>query len=286
VVWLTGAALVGFGLCGCTNFWDDVTSRDFKVSSFWTAPPPPLVVLRDSNDGDARAKALRALREPKQHGGSDQEQDMVLKVLTTAAVGEPHPWCRLAAIQTLGKFKDPRAVTALQAAYEQAGLLPASSIQQASYNPGTALQPEVMAALRCNALASLGETKNPAAVDLLVRVVRQPPVEGSELERQQTVTERLTAVRALANFNQYQATEALLKILQTEKDPALRDRAAEALQAITGKKLPADGKAWEAELHAGANGQPAAAAAPKGSGFLGWFSSPGAGTSAEAVTKK
>jgi hypothetical protein len=271
---LAGALLAGSGLCGCANFWDDVTSRDFKVSSLWTARPAPLLVLRDSNDGDERARALRALTEPKQHGGSDQDQEMVLKVLTTAAVSEPHPWCRLAAIQSLGKFKDPRAVTALQVAYDQAGIVPASAVQQASYNPGTSLQPEVTAALRCNALAALGETKNPAAVDLLVRVVRQPPVEGSELERQQTITERLTAVRALSNFNQYQATEALLKILQTEKDPALRDRATEALQAITGKNLPAEAKAWEEELHAGANGQPARGAAKKG-GFLGMFSDRG-----------
>jgi HEAT repeat protein len=263
---LTGAVLACSGLCGCADFWDDVTSRDFKFQSLWAAKPNPMLVLRDSNDGDARAKALLALREPKQHGGTDQDQEAVLQVLSTAAVSERHPWCRLAAIQTLGKFQDPRAVSALQAAYEQASRAPASPVQLAAYQPADTLMPETTAALRCRALAALGETGNPAALDLLVRVVRQPPVEGSELERQQAADERLTAVRALAHYNQPQATEALLKVLQTEKDVALRDRATESLQTITGKKLPADAKAWEAELHGGAP------PAPRKGGFFGLFS--------------
>ena len=59
---------------GCASFWDDVTSRDFSFSGMFTKPNP-LLVLRDSSDGDKRAKALAALHEPKQHGGSDAEQD-------------------------------------------------------------------------------------------------------------------------------------------------------------------------------------------------------------------
>ena len=35
--------------------------------------PDPLVVLRDSSDGDERAKALRALQEPKPNGGTDAD---------------------------------------------------------------------------------------------------------------------------------------------------------------------------------------------------------------------
>ena len=71
---LSAAALAGAGLCGCANFWDDVTSRDFKIKSLWEPRPNPMVVLRDSTDGDERAKALRALQEPKQHGGSDTDE--------------------------------------------------------------------------------------------------------------------------------------------------------------------------------------------------------------------
>jgi HEAT repeat protein len=84
--------------------------------------------------------------------------------------------------------------------------------------------------------------------------------------------ERITAARALGKFNRPEATEALLKVLQTEKDVALRDRAAEALQQITGKQLPADAKAWQQALHpaVGPNGQPAPAP-PKKEKFLGLF---------------
>jgi hypothetical protein len=269
---LTAAALAGTGLCGCANFWDDVTSRDFKVKSLWTPHPDPLVVLRDSTDGNERARALQALQEPKQHGGTDQQQEVVLRILATAAVNEPQPWCRLAAVQSLGRFKDPRAVTALKAAYDQANNMAPSEIQQVGYQPARGFLPETAAALRCHALAALGQTQNPAAVDLLVRVVRQPPVEGTEQDRQEAMDERITAARALGKFNQPEATEALLKVLQTEKDVALRDRAADALQEITGKKLPADAKAWEEALHPAAapNGKPAPAQ-PKKTKFLGLF---------------
>src|SRR5258708_21968841 len=107
------AGLLIFGLCGCAGFWADVTSHDFEVSSLFVKPNP-LQVLKDSSDGDKRARALRTLREPKQYGGSDQEQDFVVNMLTTAAVAEHQYFCRLAAIQALGHFKDPRAVKGLE----------------------------------------------------------------------------------------------------------------------------------------------------------------------------
>src|SRR5262249_56324235 len=98
-------------LSGCA-LWDEVTSRDFKVAALFSRPNP-LVVLRDSNDGDQRAKALRALQEPKQHGGSDADQDAVVKVLVTAATAEKQSLCRLAAVRSLGRFQDPRPAQGL-----------------------------------------------------------------------------------------------------------------------------------------------------------------------------
>ncbi len=256
---LAGAVLASIGLCGCANFWDDVTSRDFKVGALWAAKPDPLVVLRDSTDGDQRAKALLALHEPKAHGGADQDQEMVLRILSAAAVNEKQPWCRLAAIKTLGHFKDPRAVVALRSAYDQAGNA-TNVIQQAAFQPGAGFPVETVAAIRCQALTALGDTQNDNALDLLVRVARQPPLEGTEQERQETLDEQIAAAQALGNFPQPQASEALLKVLQTEKDVALRDRAAESLKKITGKDLPTDAKAWDEALHA-KDGK--AAAAPK-----------------------
>ena len=65
------------------------------------------------------------------------------------------------------------------------------------------------------------------------------------------------------------ASEALLDVLRREKDVALRDRAAESLQKITGKKLPPDAQAWEAELRGTPNGKPAA---DRKASFFGLFS--------------
>ena len=239
-------------LCGCATFWDDLTSRDFSVHSFFVKPNP-LLVLRDSNDGDKRARALRALHEPKQNGGTDQEQEMVVKVLTTAAASEKQPLCRLAAIQALARFKDPRAVDGLTTAF---------------YN-ASCFSPDTATVIRCQAVVALGETGDPAAVELLARVVREPPAEGTELEKQQALDIRIAAARALGHFSHYQATEALVRVLQSEKDAALRDRAHESLQAATGKNLPPDAKAWEEFLHQPHGSQ--VANEPPRKKVLGWF---------------
>lgn len=213
-------------LMGCQGgpaaLYDEFTSRDFKFKSLYTRTDP-LVVLRDSNDGDKRAKALRSLQEPAQRGGSQQEQDVIVKILMTAASNERHPLCRLAAIQTLAKFKDPRAVQGLTEAF---------------YNANS-FTPEMATIIRCQAITALGQTGNPAAVELLVRVVREPEAEGTDLERQQALDVRVAAARALGNFNTPRAIEALEWVLKTEKDVALRDRAEDSLAALTGRKRSA-----------------------------------------------
>lgn len=223
---------LGLFACGCTTFWDDVTSRDFSWKSMFNKPNP-LLVLRDSTDGDKRARALAELHEPKQYGGTDVEQDAIVNILSTAAATEKQPLCRLAAIQSLGRFKDPRAVKGLTEAF---------------YN-ASAFSPETATVIRCEALNALGQTGNPSAVELLARVVREPPAEGTELEKQQTLDVRIAAARALGRFSHYQATEALVRVMQSETDIALRDRAYESLQVATGKKLPPDAKEWEELLH-------------------------------------
>ena len=67
----------------------------------------------------------------------------------------------------------------------------------------------------------------------------------SEQDRQFYLDERIAAARALGKTPNYQATEALVQILKTEKDVALRDQAHESLQMATGHKLPAEAAAWE-----------------------------------------
>jgi HEAT repeat protein len=220
--------LLGPLLAGCAGFWDDVTSRDFSFHNFFNKPNP-LVVLRDSSDGDLRAKALRSLHEPRANGGTDEQQDAVVKILTTAASSEKYPVCRLAAIQALGTFKDPRVVDGLLNAFYNASSFTA----------------ETATIVRCEALTALGQVGNPAAVDLLAKVAREPPAEGPEADRQQATDVRIAAVRALGHFHHYQATTALVGVLKTEKDVALRDRAYESLKSATGKDLPPDAVAWE-----------------------------------------
>jgi hypothetical protein len=215
------------GAAGCSTFWDDVTRRDFSVSRFFSRPNP-LEVIAHSNDADDRAHALRLLREPLQYGGDQRDQAVVVNVLTTTAESDRQPVCRMAAISALRHFKDPKAVEGLKQAYYAAG----------SFNPETAT------ILRCQALDALGATGQPAAVELLVKVVKAPQDEGAAEERQAKMDERIAAARALGNFKQVQATEALADVLRTDQDVALRDRAVESLHSITGKDLPADYQAW------------------------------------------
>jgi hypothetical protein len=229
--WKIGALAVGLAssmLPGCAGFWDEVTSRDFKFQDLYTKPNP-LQVLKDSNDGDHRARALRALQEPKQNGGSQQEQDAVLKILVTAASAESQFLCRVAAVQSLGRFQDPRAVSGLTDAF---------------YNSGSYPQ-EQATRLQCLVAQALGETHNPAAVPFLVKVARGAPAEGSAQEKQQVLDVRIAAAKALGAFHNRQASEGLVRLLQTDKDVALCNCVFESLQSTTGRKLPSDFKDFD-----------------------------------------
>jgi hypothetical protein len=222
-------------LVGCAGFWDEVTSRDFKMSSFWTLQPSPLVVLAESTDGNKRAKALRSLIEPAEHGGAQKDQDAIVQILTVAATQDRQALCRLAAIKALAKFKDPRAVEALDRAF-----LETTQFPQETNN-----------VIKQQALAALAETGSPVAQRRLILVANEPPpaADSNEVDKQLKMDLRLTAVRGLGRFNHYEVTETLLKVLKTEKDVALRDRARDSLVAATGKKLPPDAKEWETYLH-------------------------------------
>jgi HEAT repeat protein len=191
-------------------------------------PKEPLKVIRETTDGGLRRRALLCLKEPLANGGDQAEQDVVVKLLCYHAAHDTQAPCRMAAIDTMRKFRDPRIVPGLIDAYYRAG----------------SLAPESASVVRMLALGALGDTGNPAAVDVLVRVLREPPTEGADGDRQQKLTERIAAARALGRFKQYQATSALVEVLQKETDVALRTRAHESLVAATGKDLPADAASW------------------------------------------
>jgi hypothetical protein len=226
-----GALLLS--LCGCANFWDEVTSHNFHMKDLWTKQEP-LVVLRDSTDNHKRSQALAQLLEPAQHGGKPEEQELYIKILTKAANEDRDPLCRLGAIRALGTYKDPRAARVLEDVYQQR-------------LPFTA---ELNTVIRQQSLASLVQTGNPDARSLLIRVARSPsgPVESSLTDRQQTQDERLTAIRGLAKYSQYDSIETLVYIMEKEKDVALHERAYLSLKSATGKNLPDDAKTWHDTL--------------------------------------
>lgn len=217
---MTGAALAT-GLVGCSGFWDDVTSRDFQVSAMFKRQDP-MLVLRESSDGDVRAKALLALKEPKANGGGDTAQDEVLEVLTRAAVSDTQPLCRLAAAQALGTFKDPKAVQVLISCYDSA----------------SQLQGDAKSAVQTAALTSLGKGGQPAAVTFLVNVAAKPtPTEASDKDAQHQRDVRTAAVRALTGFpGSTEVATAMAKLAQNERDVALRDRARETYVKVAGKE--------------------------------------------------
>jgi hypothetical protein len=238
LVWCAVACCAG--LSGCANFWDDLTARGEPYSDkwhrLWTREPDPLVVLQDEKckDGTMRARAFRRLVEPLQHGGSQQDQDLYIQILCKAAAAEATAPARMAAIEVLGRTKDARAVKGLEDAY---------------YHATDPLMPtDAPTVLRCQALGALGATHQPAAIDLLTKVLKAPPVDknSSDAERQHDIDERSAAVRALATFHQAEATTALVAVLEKEHEGALRGEARLALCSITGANFPDDAKAWQA----------------------------------------
>jgi HEAT repeat protein len=79
---------------------------------------------------------------------------------------------------------------------------------------------------------------DPTAAQTLAEVVARDPSRDV----------RIAAADGLGNFQSYQATSALVKILKEDRDVALRFQAAESLKQITGKDLPPQADQWEAYL--------------------------------------
>ncbi|MBY0228851.1 MAG: HEAT repeat domain-containing protein [Gemmataceae bacterium] len=224
-----GAASL-LAVAGCAG-WDEFSFKKMNFEVFTTPSEPMAVIRNPESSGALRARALRGVKEPAQHGGSQQEQDLYVQVLTHVAGHDPDPLCRHAAIGVLSKFKDARAVKGLQDAYYGA----------------SAFHAETASSLRRLALAGLGATGQEAAVELLVGVLREPPTEGAEQDREAKLQERLAAARALAHFkNTYRATTALAEAMGgKDADIALQRCCHESLEAITGQHPEQDALAWK-----------------------------------------
>jgi hypothetical protein len=243
---------------GCATFWDEAFSRERDLHGYFR-PPDPLVVIRDSSDGERRARAMASLQEPLQKGGTQKDQDVYIEILTAAARTDRDPLCRLGAIQGLSHFKDPRAARALVEVYEQ-GVPP--------------FTPEFNTLIRQQALRGVEKTGDPDGGKFFIRVARMPGPAGDapSADHQQTQDEKLIAIRALALYRDKECVETLVYLLEKEKDAALRGRVHQSLQTVTGKHLPPDAQAWRAEL----SGRPLTVAAqPTWIEWVsGWFSKP------------
>lgn len=285
--WRLGALLGCLSAVGCAGTIDDLTSANYRSRLFQHpintlfVTPEPLGVLRDSTDGNERAKAMKRLREPLVHGGTQAEQDQILQIVADAAARDKQPLCRLAAIEKLGTFRDPRAAGALISAYESLAPIhdtkddPDRLLARRSVRPDSITFPTVTINLvQCRTLVALGQTKQPEAARFLQGIAQTPPPnERDDLELSQHRERTLAALRALGNFHDEQTAATLVRALQSQqsekdgtvrvRDVALRDRAHESLQACTGKNLPADLASWEAVVQvpsapAAAPGVPAA----------------------------
>jgi hypothetical protein len=209
-------------LSGCAGFWDEVTSNNFQFNHLFQKPNP-FVVLEKSNDGNERAQALQALHEPRENGGSEQDQEYVLKILSTAATRDRQFLCRVAAVESLGRFKDPRVVDPLTEAFYSSG----------SFAPDMALR------LQTQAIAALGQVHQAKAEEFLIRLVREKPRgEGSDQDKQEIMDVRLAAIRALGQYEDAAAVQALQSVAQGQKDVALRDCANESIRLASGQRPP------------------------------------------------
>jgi HEAT repeat protein len=217
---------------------------------------------------------MHNLKEPKENGGSQAQQDKAIAILQEAATVDNRPLVRLAAVQALNRFKDPRVGPILVAAYHNAGreakaagddkhdiaaVVALSGVKTAFSN----FTLETINNLQCRSLESLGDHRNPDALQLLVQVAGLPEESkpkadgvqqaglfdmevGTGMDRHEV---RLAAIRALGGYHgDPTAIRTLIGVLKVDKDVAVRGRAWQALCKITDQDLPPDANAWQAWL--------------------------------------
>ncbi|MCS7167213.1 MAG: HEAT repeat domain-containing protein [Gemmatales bacterium] len=222
-------------LSGCAYFWEDITAHspeggfvnDMKYRlRLLLNPPDPLEVLAHSRDGDFRARAYRQVREPRDYGGSEEDQQKFIEGLIWGAKHEPDAIARIAAIERLAECKDPRAREFF------------FSVENTK-EPVLYYDRDLM--VQMTALQALGRLNDPRAIPILAKAAQF----GASLDV------RLHAVRALRNYPSMQAAQALVEVLRDEerKPPsqrqvALQHEVRECLGEFTGRDFPAEAQPW------------------------------------------
>ena len=262
-------------LCGCASTWDTVTSRRFRDKPFEVmfTREDPMTVLRSNPDGEARARAMLALKEPAANGQGEAVQDEALQLLHTAATTDKSPWVRIAAIEALGKFEDPRAVQSLMQAFhtapgttisQQGGGATGQDVEQAMFSrAGRMGSPSILAGpqgfpddqvmnIRGRCLESLAKGKHPEAVQFLAEVAQGRGQLVNENE-DASMFVRQRAVAGLGQIRNKDSVRALNDVLASEhnKDVTLTNLAHAGLVSLTGRNLPADPEQWSGVVQAG-----------------------------------
>jgi hypothetical protein len=233
--WAWLFVILALSLGGCAYFWEDITAHSpeggfvndmkYRMQLLFN-PPHPLDVLAHSQDGDFRARAYRQLKEPREYGGSEEDQQKFLEGLIWGAKNEPTAIARIAAIERLAECKDPRAREAF------------FSIEQTK-EPAFHYDRDVL--VQIAAVNALGRLNDPRAVPILVKAAQFGP----------SLDVRLNAVRALKNYPSPETAQVLVEILRDEerKPPsqrqvALQHEVRDNLRAFTGQDFPAEAKPW------------------------------------------
>jgi HEAT repeat protein len=260
------AATAAVAHVGCAGTWEAVSARKFREAPLKSmfSSEEPISVLRNKVDGNERADAMRRLKEPTASGKSPAEQDEAMQILWTAATTDPSPIVRVAAIDALGRFTDPRAVGLLKDAYEKADGVPSdpaklattdltqvASVDDIAMLAPTGFEPSFVATLRQRTITALAGKPSPEAVAFVAKVATTAP---SATEQQQLDRDvRSAAVRGLGQMRSPEAVTALATVLKQEagRDVVLAQNAHEGLKTLTGKDLPADPDKWQAVIQTG-----------------------------------
>ena len=270
---IAGVVGVSLALTGCAGTLDTVTSRTFRQDPFNTTyrmvrPEDPLAVLRADppRSGDERAKAMLRLQEPLALGLTQQDQDEVVDTLARAATSDPSPVLRLAAVEALGRFEDPRAPGILMLAYQSAhGRTDDAPAIPTARVPGarlplavpTGFGPDVVSAVRVRVVEGLGKAGRPETIPFLASIAAGPSA-GPGPEEIDDREVRLAALRGLGQCRHSDAVTALAQIMAAEagKDAAVVGRAHDGLVNLTGRRIPADPARWNEVVQAGATVAP------------------------------
>jgi HEAT repeat protein len=260
------AATAAVAHVGCAGTWEAVSARKFREAPLKSmfSSEEPISVLRNKVDGNERADAMRRLKEPAANGKPPAEQDEAMQILWTAATTDPSPIVRVAAIDALGRFTDPRAVGLLKDAYEKADGVPSdpaklattdltqvASVDDIAMLAPTGFEPSFVATLRQRTITALAGKPSPEAVAFVAKVATTAP--GASEQQQLDRDVRSAAVRGLGQMRSPEAVTALATVLKQEagRDVVLAQNAHEGLKTLTGKDLPADPEKWQAVIQTG-----------------------------------